>query len=278
MVETFPPGHFYSTIPDLDELDSSLFTDTFANILHLEKEMVLSFAREVFSYGKEFSRQVNSGMSDFNWCNSQFPPADALAYYGMLKVLKPRRIVEVGAGFSTQVAIEAVKSNGYGQITCVEPYPRDFLKGNRKISLIERKLQDTPDEPFKALKRGDVLFVDSSHQVKCQSDALDIFFRVLDLVEAGVFIHFHDIFFPDDYPYFWLKDRGIFLNEQYFLLAFLKDNANYSCRLPNAFIVRKYREKYESWLSGIHEPNNECFVNLEYKFIKAGSFWIEKLN
>ena len=277
MVDTFSPGHFYSPIPDLAELDASHSKDAFANILSISKEAVLPFASEVFSYSDEFSSRIDSGDSAFEWCNSQFPPADALAYYGILKILKPNRIIEIGAGFSTQVAIEAVKSNGYGQITCVEPYPQDFLKSTKEVTLIERKLQDTPDDIFKSLTRGDVLFVDSSHQVKCQSDVLDIFFRVLDLLDVGVFIHFHDIFIPDDYPFFWLKDHGIFFNEQYFLLAFLKHNANYACRLPNAFMARRYREIYEDWLSGIHQPTNECFVNLRHKFIKAGSFWIEKL-
>jgi hypothetical protein len=57
----------------------------------------------------------------------------------------------------------------------------------------------------------------------------------------------------------------------------LKDNEKYRIRLPNAYIVRKHREIYEGWLSGIHQPNNDCFVNHNYKFIKAGSFWIEKI-
>jgi len=277
MVDTFPSGHFYSPIPNLDELDAAHFVDAFINILNMSKDTIFPFAREVFSYGREFAHQLESGASDFQWCNPEFPPADALAYYGMLRILKPNRIVEIGSGYSTQVATAAVKNNGSGQITCIEPYPRDFLRTTKAIRLIESKLQDAPDDLFTSLRRGDVLFVDSTHQVKCQSDVLDIFFRILDLLEPGVFIHFHDIFIPDDYPYFWLKDRGIFFNEQYFLLAFLKDNLKYACRLPNAFIVRKHRAEYEGWVSSIHQSTNPCFVNPEHKFIKAGSFWIEKL-
>lgn len=277
MAENFPPGHFYSTIPDLEVLDRSRFTDAFPNVLSLDPESVLPFAREVFSHGRELSDRVDSGTCDFHWCNSQFPPADALAYFGMLRMLKPQRIVEIGSGFSTQVAVEAIRSNGTGRIACVEPYPRDFLKASPHIELIEKKLQETPDTIFGSLGRGDVLFVDSSHQVKCQSDVLDIFFRIMDLVGIGAWIHFHDIFIPDDYPWFWLKDSGLFFNEQYFLLAFLKDNPRYRCVLPNAYVVRKHRQTYERWLEGIHQPANECFVNLEHGFIKAGSFWIEKL-
>lgn len=278
MVNTFPSGHFYSPIPDLNDVNPSKFINTFANCIAMDDSQVFQFAKDIFSYAPELASLIESGETDFRWSNDQLPPADALAYYGAIKHLKPFKIIEIGSGFSTQVAISAVKSNGYGQITCIEPYPREFLKASKEVVLIEKKLQDVPDDIFRSLKRGDVLFIDSSHQAKCQSDVLDIIFRVLDLVEVGVYIHFHDIFYPDDYPYFWLKDNGIFFNEQYFLLAYLKDNAKYTCRLPNAYLVRKHREYYEDLVSGVHQPDNECFVNAKHTFIKAGSFWLERLS
>lgn len=277
MVDTFPPGHFYSPIPNPDDLHSSRFVNTFANILVVEDEVILPLARKVFSYSGELASIVDSGATKFSWCNSQFPPADALAYYGMLRILKPKQIVEIGSGFSTQVAFEAINKNGHGQITCIEPYPQDFLKRMDTIRLIDKKLQDASHGLFSELQASDVLFVDSSHQVKCQSDVLDVFFRVLDRINVGVLIHFHDIFLPDDYPPFWLKERGVFFNEQYFLLAFLKDNPKYRIRLPNAYLVRKHRTTYEDWVSGVHQPTNDCFVNLAHQYIKAGSFWIEKI-
>lgn len=278
MVNTFPSGHFYSPIPDLNDVNPSRFINTFANCIAIDDKQVFQFAKDVFSHAPELASLIEAGETDFKWSNDQLPPADALAYYGAIKHLKPARIIEIGSGFSTQVAMAAIKSNGGGHITCVEPYPREFLKASTGILLIQKKLQEVPDDVFRSLTPGDVLFIDSSHQAKCQSDVIDIFFRVLDLVEPGVHIHFHDIFYPDDYPYFWLKDNGIFFNEQYFLLAFLKDNARYACRLPNAYLVRKHREYYESLVSGVHQPENECFVNAKHAFIKAGSFWLEKLS
>ena len=275
--ETFPRGHFYSPIPDMEEVDERLFAGAFENVLSVDEHEVMALAAEVFGYSYELAKRVNSGASLFEWCNTQFPPADAFAYYGILRKLKPKRVIEVGSGYSTHVAMEAVSCNGYGEITCIEPFPRDFLQAEKRISLIEKKLQDVATEKFQQLQAGDILFVDSSHQVKCQSDVLEILFRVCDALNAGVFIHFHDIFFPDDYPYFWLKESGLFFNEQYFLLAFLKDNPNYRVRLPNAYLVRSMKDKYEQWLTGIHQPANEGFVNQTHKFIKAGSFWIEKL-
>jgi len=131
MVDTFPSGHFYSPIPNLDDLDAAHFVNTFINILNINTDAILPFARDVFSYSPEFAKRLESGASDFQWCNPEFPPADALAYYGMLRILKPKQIVEIGSGYSTQVAMAAVENNGIGQITCIEPYPSTVL--NMKV-------------------------------------------------------------------------------------------------------------------------------------------------
>lgn len=278
MTEGPAAGHFYSPVPDLAELDPHAFDNAFKNVFYCEQDAVLALASKVYQFAPELAGKIEAGKSDFSWCNSQFPPADALAYYGMLRLYQPHKILEIGSGFSTLVALEAITANGGGQISSIEPFPRDFLKENNKIRLINKKVQEVEASVFSALEKGDVLFIDSSHQIKCQSDLIDIFFRVMDLLKPGIIIHFHDIFAPDDYPYFWLRERGIFFNEQYFLLAFLKDNPRYRCLLPNAYLVRKHRPFYEHLATGIHQPRNECFVNLEHGFIKSGSFWLEKLS
>ncbi|MES2858221.1 MAG: class I SAM-dependent methyltransferase [Pseudomonadota bacterium] len=277
MVETFPPGHFYSPVPDLPALDPRAFPGAFARSLRFDDAHVVDFAATVFAHAMEFSHLVNHRHTPFDWDNSQFPPADALAYYGILRHLKPSRIVEIGSGFSSLVAMAAVRANGCGAITCIEPFPREFLKNDDGITLIPHAVQAVPDAVFSSLQAGDVLFIDSSHQAKCQSDVVDIFFRVLDLVPKGVFVHFHDIFLPDDYPYFWLAENGIFFNEQYFLCAYLKGNASFECRLPNAYLVRYLREQYEAMVADIHQADSGHFVNDKHGFIKAGSFWLEKV-
>ena len=274
---TFPTGHFYSPSPNLSELDSTKFRSAFSNMLNLDDPGNLDFSKKAYRSGLAFAKKVKEGRISFNWGNGQFSPADALAYYGVITELKPKRIVEIGSGFSTQIAIHAAKEISPVEITCIEPYPRDFLKDSKDIELLELKTQEVPNQLFESLKSGDILFVDSSHQAKCQSDVLDIFFRVMDLLEVGVHIHFHDIFLPDDYPFFWLKDREIYFNEQYFLLAFLKDNPDYACRLPNANIVRNHTQTFETWISEVKPLFENELSNIEHGFIKAGSFWIEKI-
>jgi len=277
MTETFRDGHFYSPVPDTVELDGTRFEGYFDGVLAIDEAQLQGTATEVFACAGELIGLMTEGETPVDWENTQFPPADSLAYYGMVRCLSPRRILEVGSGSSTLVALEALAKNGSGSVTCVEPYPKDFLREDPAIELIELRLQEAPDSLFSALQEGDILFIDSSHQVKCQSDVLDLLFRVIDLVRPGVYIHIHDIFYPDDYPEFWLKERGIFFNEQYFLLAFLKDNPRYEVVLPNALLVRKMRAFYESLLGENHCSGEEAYVNQRFDFIKAGSFWMRKL-
>src|SRR3989337_782513 len=56
---------------------------------------------------------------------------------------------------------------------------------------------------FPPLGEGDILFIDSSHQLKPGSDVEFLLKAVLPMLPAGVRVHFHDIFLPDDYPASW---------------------------------------------------------------------------
>jgi hypothetical protein len=51
--------------------------------------------------------------------------------------------------------------------------------------------------------------------------------EVLPLLPVGTFVHFHDIFYPFDYPAAWLIDQNRSWNEAYFLRAFLMYNAQF---------------------------------------------------
>ena len=59
------------------------------------------------------------------WGNGAFGAADAYAYYGLLRELKPRKVVEVGAGASSLVLARALDANGGDAgVTLIEPGPR----------------------------------------------------------------------------------------------------------------------------------------------------------
>jgi len=143
------------------------------------------------------------------WNQDWFPRLDAAAAYAMVRSLRPRRIVEVGCGHSTRFLARAVADGGLDtRITAIDPKPRASLAG-LGIEWIATPVQRVA--AFPPLGEGDILFIDSSHQLKPGSDVEFLLKAVLPLVPAGVRVHFHDIFIPDDYPAEWAWRR---YNEQ----------------------------------------------------------------
>ncbi len=128
-----------------------------------------------------------------------FGPIEARVLYAVLRALKPARVLEVGAGVSTAVTLAALERNGTGLVTCIEPYPRAALR-RLHVTLIESPVQTVPLEVFAALRAGDVLFIDSTHAVRVGGDVNYLVLEILPRLSPGVFVHFHDIFLPYDYP------------------------------------------------------------------------------
>jgi hypothetical protein len=53
--------------------------------------------------------------------------------------------------------------------------------------------------------------------------------------DPAVFVHFHDVFYPFDYPSEWLIE-GRYWNENYFLRAFLSWNTEWHIRFFNTYV------------------------------------------
>jgi hypothetical protein len=106
-------------------------------------------------------------------------------------------------------------------------------------------VQDIDLGLFESLEPGDLLFIDSSHVVKFGNDLHFLFFNVLPVLKKGVFVHFHDIFFPFEYPDAWLRE-GRYWNECYFLRAFLSGNRDWRIVFFNDFANREFGEFIES--------------------------------
>ena len=153
--------------------------------------------------------------------NDQFPLQDAALLYGLVRHLAPARMVEVGSGWSTTVTRRAIDDGGLPTaLTCIEPYPRPFVRSLPGIELREEKVEHAPWSVFAALEAGDVLFVDSSHVAKTGSDVVHLVLEVFPRLAPGVIVHVHDVFIPEDYPLGWVQ-AGFGWNEQYLLQAFL---------------------------------------------------------
>ena len=98
--------------------------------------------------------------------------------------------------------------------------------------------QDVPLEVFTALEAGDVLFVDTTHTVKVDSDVNRIVLEVLPALAPGVLVHVHDIFLPYEYPRRWHEESGFHWAEQYLLQAFLAGNPGFEVRAATFALCR----------------------------------------
>ncbi len=230
-------NNFYGVVPDLAALPETLwqrpaFQDAWAQVSCDDDNVVLSETLAFLPELRDYPREADL---EFGWNNGMFPPLDAVVYYGLVRSRQPRQIIEIGAGYSTLIALRACAENGVGSITCIEPYPSAALTAREAdlTKLIRQPVQNIPDELFLCLDSGDILFIDTSHASKAGSDVHDILFRVLPLLKTGVIIHIHDIFLPFEYPREWISDIGIIWNEQYAVLALLMNSSRYRVIMPN---------------------------------------------
>jgi hypothetical protein len=264
------PTDFYSNVPSIKEIDASYeYEDTNPPYL-LESVFRDEFLLEVLSKLSDFASEFDpptegneENCVSFFWGNDQFSYSDAMSYYCFIRLTKPRRILEIGSGFSTLVALEAVRRNGFGRIVCVEPFPRPFLEKNRDIEVRKQKAQQLSASDVNALlDDGDVLFIDSTHTVKTGSDCLHLYLRVLPQLKKRVLVHVHDVFLPFGLPKDWLSERQIYWTEQYLVLALLIGNTKAKVMYGSTYHHFKNRSKLDEFMLG--------------RFPSGGaSFWFE---
>ena len=167
------------------------------------------------------------------WNQDWFPRLDAAAAYAMVRRHRPVRIVEVGSGHSTRFLARAVADGRLEtRITAIDPSPRTSLEG-LPIDLLRKRVQSAGRAPFAELGAEDFLFVDSSHQRYPGSDVAFIFEQVLPDLPTGVFVHFHDIFLPGDYPQAWAWRR---YDEQDSVAALIA-GGGYALEFSSAWII-----------------------------------------
>jgi hypothetical protein len=129
-----------------------------------------------------------------------FPTLDACAAYALVRLHKPKRIVEVGSGHSTRFLAAALED---GAITAIDPAPRADISRLPRVGVVSRTVHNVDPQVFSALGAGDLLFIDSSHILMPGSDVDLLFGRILPMLPVGTLVHIHDIALPDDYPAGW---------------------------------------------------------------------------
>jgi hypothetical protein len=203
---------------------------------------------------------AQSRFAKYYWSNDFWRGTDAFVHYALLRHLRPARIVEIGCGWSSLLLARALARNEVdgAKQACVhqiEPYPRRELMSHLPPhwTVDETILQRASLAPIEKLSSGDVLFYDGSHVARTASDVNWFFFEILPRLAAGVVIHLHDIFWPEDYPETWIFDRGQSWNEQYMLQAFLMYNDEFEVLLANAALVAERTTRTRELLEGLSE-------------------------
>jgi hypothetical protein len=230
------PIHYYEPIPDFRSITLEQITRRREfPAIDFRWDDQLALLNELTACRDELSTL------EFNFDNGYFSGFDAAVYYSMIRHLKPQRIIEIGGGYSTQLAGKALAANRRGTLTCIEPYPERLNGAGPNVELIQKRVEEIDVNFFSCLEANDILFIDSSHTVKFGSDVCYEFLELLPRLAPGVWVHVHDIFLPHDYPAEWLIERRMALNEQYLLEAFLSFNEQFQVALANYWLCLDHR-------------------------------------
>jgi hypothetical protein len=180
--------------------------------------------------------------------------ADAIYLYSILRHFRPHQVIEVGSGYSSALIIETVERflQPPPQFSMIEPEPQrlnDALEPADldHYGLLQSEVQNVPLQHFTKLTANDLLFIDSSHVLKCGSDLQFLLFEVLPSLAEGVIVHFHDVFYPFEYPAEWIR-AGRYWNECYLLHAFLFNNREWEILLFGDYLAQFHRTELKSFL------------------------------
>ncbi len=225
-----------------------------------------------FNFSQELSdlQQEKTDSLTFYLNNGAFDSGDAEYWYQLIRTFKPRKIIEVGSGHSTLMAINATVENSKDESNykcehiCIEPYEMPWLE-EAGVSVVRKKVEDVELSFFSQLQENDVLFIDSSHIIRPQGDVLFEYLELLPTLNKGVIVHVHDIFSPKNYPGQWLQDEVKFWNEQYLLEAFLSHNSDWKIIGALNYLRHNHFDKLKSVAPFLKSENN------------PGSFYIQKI-
>lgn len=266
----YPPGHYYSSIhssDDLLEYNTPSVDEPIPavdmNVAQQQKwfDLFIADADKVI-----FPAKQQEGFR-YYFENDYFGYNDGIICQLLIHQLKPKKIIEVGSGFSSALMLDMNDRffNNSIDLKFIEPYPErlnSLLKPGEKIELFETTIQKMDLKFFEQLEANDILFIDSTHVSKYGSDVNKLFFEILPLLKKGVFIHVHDIHWAFEYHLPWLQE-GRAWNENYILRAFLQYNDAFSIQFFNSFAEKCFQNQFAQKLP-------------EALKSKGGSIWLKK--
>ena len=254
-------ANYYSPIPELSKLNKNDYGKIQSSALKLDKNKFKLYLNQFEIYLKEYMPLTNPGLSRI----------DSFILFSTIRRQKPKKIIEIGSGFSTKVILSALDFNKKELNLCklisVEPYPKTFLKEIERsdFQLLTEKIQHVDLDLF---KDADILFIDSSHVSKFNSDVNMEIFQIIPKLKKGAYIHWHDIMIPNDYPEYWIKDGNKFWNENYLVHAFMLFNESFEILWPSRFMQDYHPEIVKEFFEEFDENNLDD---------QLSSFWVRRI-
>jgi hypothetical protein len=291
---TVSPNHYYWPVPDFRELESREWpAEADTPGLDLAFERQLNFLQTVVpQYQAEWKSDSAPFFSvSYNYHNGFFETVDAEIAYCLVRHYKPKRIVEVGGGYSSRVMAAALdlnlKLDGVrGELVTIDPYPDRFPQKalSDRLHLITKNVQNVDLDVFLSLQSGDFLFLDSSHVVGIGSDVVREYLEIVPRLAGGVLIHAHDIFIPADYPREAVLHNLAFWSEQYLLQALLMFNSQFEVLWGSSCMQSRAATALESafphWQHSYRDmpPGKRHFLpTRDGDRVWPSSFWMRKL-
>lgn len=273
------PNHFYEPVPDTRTLPADLW-ERKSKLKGIDlnpqgqRALLSQFTIQFEKEYESFPRNKTKIPYEFYLNNFSFGSVDAEVLYCMIRHFRPRSVIEIGAGHSTTLSLQAILKNkkeikGYEcELTAIEPYLNETLRLGLPglFKLIPKKVEEVPLSFFESLEAGDILFVDSSHTLKIGGDVQYIFLEILPRLQKGVLIHFHDIFLPAEYHKRWILNDHLFWNEQYLLQAFLAFNDCFEVLWAGSYLHLNAPDLLKA-----------AFDSYEREQNWPGSFWIRRI-
>lgn len=270
------PGHYYSPIPDIKSVSNQvdrLLDKTIDEIpginlnIAVQKHQLQAF--KPFIDEMRFPDHKSNDVRYF-YQNEMYSYGDAVTLYSILRSHSPKKIIEVGSGYTTALVLD-VKDAYLPKldITCIEPYPQRLYEQLHdgdldKINLKVDRLENINLNVFKSLNSGDILFIDSSHVSKLGSDVNYYLFNILPRLKRGVLIHIHDISWPFEYGKD-LIEEGRFWNEAYVVRSFLQFNNSFEIIFWPSYLLAKY--------PSLIKP----YANFNKAAGPGGNIWLKKV-
>jgi hypothetical protein len=273
------PVHFYSPIPDLEDLEKRGIWDARSAMPGVDwnppgQLELLTALGEKFGSECRWPRNPPREVHAFYTNNPSFSFGCAAALHSMVRYYRPRAVIEIGSGMSSRVMSAALELN-HREDHCadyqiVDPYPGEAVRsGLPRLTRLHAERVETLDPGFfERLGANDILFVDSGHVVKTGGDVNFLVLEVLPRLRPGVIIHFHDISLPDEYARCYATNPRfrMFWTESYLVQAFLAFNGEFEVLLSMHYLMKDHSDAFASAFPA-YDPTADR---------GSGSLWIRR--